>query len=64
MKFATKNKITFDKNECDKDKKYIKQRLKAHIAREFWQNNGWYAVLLKEDKQFTKAHELIRKINN
>ncbi len=63
VKFVISNNITFDKNEFNHDKKYIKQRLKAHIAREFWQNNGWYAVLLKEDKQFTKAHELIRKIN-
>ena len=64
ISYTKRNNIKFNKKEFNKDKKYIKQRLKAHIAREFWKNNGWYAILLEEDQQFMKAKELIGVIDN
>jgi len=55
-KSNAKEKIS--EEELKKDKKYILTRLKAHIAREFWKNEGWYYNLLKVDEQFKKAIRL------
>jgi carboxyl-terminal processing protease len=63
IKFAEENEIKFIKNEYESDKNYIKDRLKANVAKEFWKNNGWYYVLLEDDEQFLKARELLQ-INN
>ena len=63
IKFADKNGVRFVKNQFENDKYYIKDRLKANVAKEFWKNNGWYYVLLEDDEQFLKARELLQ-INN
>lgn len=60
IEFAERNDVDFVKNEFEKDKYYIKDRLKANIAKEFWKNNGWYYVLLEDDEQFLKARELLQ----
>ena len=44
--------------DFEKDIDYIKLRLKAEIARHFWDNNGYYYVTLNQDHQFLKAMEL------
>lgn len=50
--------INIKEDEFNKDLSYIKARLKAQIARNFWKNEGWYAVLLEEDNQYKKAISL------
>ena len=61
IKFAAENDVEFVKDEFDKDKEFIKLRLKAHIARNFWRSDGWYSVLLGSDNQFVKAKELLEE---
>ena len=61
IKYAAENDVEFVKDEFNKDKEYIKLRLKAHIARNFWRSDGWYSVLLDSDNQFVKAKELLDK---
>jgi carboxyl-terminal processing protease len=58
VKFASVNKVEYNKAEFKLDKEYIFQRLKAYIARELWGNEGWYSVMLKNDKQFQTAVKL------
>jgi carboxyl-terminal processing protease len=59
--FASANGVELNKNEFNKDKKYILQRLKAYVARELWGNEGWYSVMLNNDKQFQRAVKLFDK---
>ncbi|MBK7106690.1 MAG: S41 family peptidase [Ignavibacteriae bacterium] len=61
IKFAEENGVKYSGKDFTKDEKFIKARLKAHIAKNFWNNNGWYSVLLDEDEQFEKAKELLEK---
>ena len=58
MKFASENKVEFNKDDFNTDKDYIFRRLKAYIARELWGNEGWYSVMLENDKQFQTAVKL------
>ena len=58
-KFASKNSVKLIRSDFVKDKKFIMQRLKAYIAREFWGNKGWYSVILDEDRQFQTAISII-----
>ncbi len=44
-----------------KDLDYIRNRLKAQIARNFWKNEGWYSVLLQSDNQILKAVTLFEE---
>lgn len=59
--FCLKNGVEIDVISLNLDKNYIKKRLKAEIARNYWKNNGWFKVLLDEDEQFLKARELLSK---
>lgn len=56
--FAKEKKIEFVEADFKKDKDYIEARLKAYIARNFWNNEGWYSVLLGIDTQVKKAISL------
>ncbi|MGE5313418.1 MAG: S41 family peptidase [Acidobacteriota bacterium] len=47
--------VEFNQAQFDHDKEYIDARLKAHIARNFWGNEGWYPVILMVDNQLKKA---------
>jgi len=58
IKFASDNNAEFDKDDFRIDKDYIFRRLKAYIARELWENEGWYSVMLENDKQFQTAVKL------
>ncbi len=58
LQYAEKQGVKLEKSEFEKDKEYIKARLKAQIARNFWRNEGWYPVLLEVDPQFKKAVSL------
>jgi carboxyl-terminal processing protease len=61
VKFAEENKVKFVKSDFEKDKNYIKLRLKAHVARTFWKSDGWYKILLETDNQFDKAKKLLEQ---
>jgi carboxyl-terminal processing protease len=53
--FAALKGVEFNAENLEKDKDYIMARLKAQIARNFWKNEGWFAVLLTSDLQVSKA---------
>lgn len=55
ISYAKTKDVEFIKDDFDKDESYIRERLKAQIARNFWKNEGWYFVLLNTDAQFQKA---------
>ncbi|MBM4171419.1 MAG: S41 family peptidase [Ignavibacteria bacterium] len=59
INYAESLKIKRNHTTYIHDKDIIKIRLKAFIARELFKNEGWYSVLLKEDRQFSKAIKLI-----
>jgi len=58
LDFVKGKKVEFKEDQYTKDKEYIEARLKAHIARNFWGNDGWYPVILKSDNQLKKALSL------
>ncbi|MGB9664172.1 MAG: S41 family peptidase [Ignavibacteria bacterium] len=58
INYAKSQGVDFNKDDFEKDKDYIKARLKAQIARNYWRNEGWYPVLLDVDPQFKKALSL------
>jgi carboxyl-terminal processing protease len=53
--FIEKKDIKVDDKSYEKDKVYIKARLKAYMARSLWGNDGWYTVMLDVDPQLQKA---------
>jgi carboxyl-terminal processing protease len=61
IKFADSKGIKFSQKEFNKDKNYIEARLKAQVARTFWQNKGWYEVILRADNQFLKSVTLFNE---
>ncbi len=56
--FIKEKKVDFNEEQFAKDKEYTRARLKAHIARNFWGNDGWYPVILRSDNQLKKALSL------
>jgi hypothetical protein len=58
LDFVKGKKVEFKEDQFNKDKEYIQARLKAHIARNFWGNDGWYPVIMKSDNQLKKALSL------
>lgn len=64
LEFTKKLKVNFNSKEFNVDKNYIKARLKAQIARNFWKNNGWYTVLLNQDKQIQKSLSLFKEASD
>lgn len=58
IEFAKNKKVIFSNEDFMKDKDYILTRLKAEIARNFWKNEGWYSIMLKDDKQVSTALNL------
>jgi carboxyl-terminal processing protease len=50
--------VGYKEKEFEKDKEFIKARLKAYIARNFWGNDGWYPIVLSVDNQLQKALSL------
>ena len=61
LSFAGSKDIEFNSKQYETDRDYILARLKAQIARNFWKNEGWYSVLLKQDNQVTKALTLFNE---
>jgi len=61
LSFAGSKDIKFNSKDYETDKDYILARIKAQIARNFWKNEGWYSVLLKQDNQVRKALTLFNE---
>ncbi len=55
VNYAKTKDVKYSQKDFDKDKDYIAARLKAQVARTFWNNDGWYDVILGQDNQFQKA---------
>lgn len=58
LTFVTSKKVETTPDDIEKDKKLMQARLKAYIAREFWGSEGWYKVMLNEDKIISRTTEL------
>ncbi len=54
-KYCTDHEIKMDDEAFARDNDFIAARLKAEIARHFWEKDGFYYVLLNNDNQFRKA---------
>jgi len=61
IEFAKGKDVKFVEKDYDSEKDYIKARLKATIARNYWKNEGWYSTLIPMDKQVKKALSLFGK---
>ena len=59
ISFADSKDVTFNEEEYKTDKDYIQTRLKAQLARNYWKNDGWYAVMITTDNQVEQALRLI-----
>ncbi len=55
---AAARKIEFNKQQYEKDLRFIKAFVKAYIARSLWGNEGSARVMLREDAQFKKVMTL------
>ena len=55
---AKGRKIEFNKEQYEKDLRFIKAFVKAYIARSLWGNEGSARVMLREDAQFRKVMTL------
>ncbi|MFO7524279.1 MAG: S41 family peptidase [Ignavibacteriaceae bacterium] len=64
LKMAEEKSVKKNEEELNKDKEYIRTRIKAQVARNFWKNEGWYSVLLEIDNQMIKAVTLFDEAKN
>ena len=55
INFSNSLKVKFVAKEYSMDKNDISERLKGYVARDLFNNTGWYMTLLKSDRQFQKA---------
>jgi carboxyl-terminal processing protease len=56
--YLLSHETKIDEKEFEKDVTFIKTRLKATFARNFWGNEGWYPLMLQVDAQYQKALSL------
>jgi len=61
VNFSKSLKVKFVPKEYAQDKNDIRERLKGYVARDLFNNTGWYMTLLKSDKQFQKAITLFNE---
>jgi carboxyl-terminal processing protease len=52
---VAKKDLKLDSGQVSKDEKYLRTRIKAHVARSLFGNEGWYATMQPEDVQLVKA---------
>jgi carboxyl-terminal processing protease len=64
ISYAKSKEVDFSQEDFAKDEEYIRARLKAQIARNYWKNEGWYSVLINSDSQFQKALTLFNEAKN
>ena len=48
-------KIEYSAENYNRDKRFIATMIKAQIARDIWGNEGYYAIFMIDDEQFSKA---------
>src|SRR5690606_35704985 len=58
LALAKSKEIEVAPDNLTADGEYLRNRLKARIARSFWGNNEFYQVSLKDDKQYETALSL------
>ena len=56
--YLQQHEVKIDEKDYQKDLTFIKTRLKATIARNFWGSEGWYPLMLQVDAQYQKALSL------
>ncbi len=56
--YCVEKGVKMDEEAFARDRKFISTRLKAEIARYFWEKDGFYYILLHADNQFRKALNL------
>jgi carboxyl-terminal processing protease len=56
--YLQSHETKIDEKEFEKDVLFVKTRLKATFARNFWGNEGWYPLMLQVDAQYQKALSL------
>jgi len=61
IEFSKGKDVKFVEKDYEAEKGYLKARLKATIARNYWKNEGWYSTLIPMDKQVKKALSLFGK---
>ncbi|NLT49993.1 MAG: S41 family peptidase [Ignavibacteria bacterium] len=61
ISFAEEKNVNFDEKQFKLDKDYIFLVLKAQLARQLWNNEGWFSIILETDKQFKAAFDYINK---
>jgi carboxyl-terminal processing protease len=59
--YCSKNNIPANEREIKKSERLIKLQLKALIARNIWNNEGYYAVLQAQDSVLAKTMEYLNK---
>lgn len=55
IELGVKKGVTKNDEQFQKDKNFIRTRLKADIARDLFGNDGWYPIMHSQDNQFQKA---------
>jgi len=60
-KQAQKAEIKFNESDFNRSKEFIKNQVKALIARSVWKNEGFYPVFNEQDEMFNKAMNLFDK---
>ncbi|MFZ0390439.1 MAG: S41 family peptidase [Calditrichia bacterium] len=62
-KFAKEKEVEVDEEAFQKARDFISTRIKAEIARHFWERDGFYYVILHNDNQFLEAVHSFKKAN-
>lgn len=62
-RFCIEQGIKIDESAFKKDQLYISARIKAEIARHFWDKPGFYYVWLNQDNQFLTALNSFKEAN-
>ncbi|MDE0472904.1 MAG: S41 family peptidase [Ekhidna sp.] len=55
------NELPFDQRAFNRSKKLLKQLTKAYIARNIWDDDGFYPIYNEQDEIFQKALQLMEK---
>lgn len=63
INFAKTKNIKISSAELKSEESYIRTRLKAFIAREFWGNKGWYYIILDQDDVYINAVDNFENIS-
>ncbi len=54
-KLCLRKGVKLENGLFEKDERYLQSRIKGEIARKFWENDGYYYIMLDYDTQFLRA---------